>query len=221
MTSSDESCSQEIPQNIFGWKTDHTRPSQTALRSAFVRRFDEIFACAQELARVTEALKKLKNQKSTSGHRLKKCAAALIAQMEGKVKQWSELVPWCYPHLHPLNDREAIQLGEQLLQHGASFELASALAKYAQKRGAGAPARKRKVCIQALDLRLVEGRKKWFWGRLAGELCPCGAGEHTHRCEEQLRLGVYDLEKFIQSCGIDLGQARVNPAQLSSRRFTP
>lgn len=87
-----------------------------------------------------------------------------------------------------------------LMAAGKTSVVASAVAKVAVPYKGGRPPSKRRLAVEALEMKM---RNPLFsWDRIAGVICTCGSATHGHACGERLRQEARLLNKLLRKHGV-------------------
>ena len=188
------------------WSAGESEPVLSALTDAIVHATEDIACRSRQLL---EAADQARLRGTHLSNELDPEITAAVVAVQEAVKHWRELVDWLARGTPPVPVSELFEAIDRLLKMGVPREWAGSISEGLSNRQKGAPAKRRDLFIRALELRLIEGTKKWTWTRLADKLCDCGSvsnGQpaHTHACRENIRFGVHDVERFLKEHQIDL-----------------
>ena len=114
-------------------------------------------------------------------------------------REWNELLDWIYPATSALSLEKGMSIANLMDESGFPSEEIDTIVKRIGRRPPGRPATKRRIAVQAKEMRLTDS-KRWKWQEITRALCDCGK-EHTIRCQDNLRREVLHLEKTLQKFG--------------------
>jgi len=88
----------------------------------------------------------------------------------------------------------------QYLSAGLTPEQSFALSQERPKKKRGRPVSKRRVAVDALEMRLQN--PKLSWTRVAIKVCSCGAPKHDSQCGQRIRIQTIELTGTLKRLGV-------------------
>lgn len=170
------------------WVADPKRPIYSALLEAALQRFDQLFNGS-----IIHRMEHAKNVEE---------AREICSELIALAQEATEILEWLSPHT-PLPLDLAIQVAEVFRKPNLPEEVWRGIIRRAERRERGRPITKRLIAIQALELKLFDG-KKWTHQRIAQKLCDCGNEIHDKKCSESIRQSVLGLKRILKKYCSDL-----------------
>lgn len=209
ITVSQDVCIPEADLFRFIFPPLTARPVESALREALVKRAELSFG---PVSANSEAILLKKGV-----NRVQRVFAPFkTGQAESRQlsKEIKELFGWVAPVPKKGHDEESLNfVAKVLMEQGDTVSNVISLANKMKRGCPGPPIKKRRIAIEAYELRL-QNKKKWTWSKLTKEFCTCGAQLHDYKCQERLRREVGHLKRLLQKYQIALPQTppEISPA---------
>ncbi|MCI0622101.1 MAG: hypothetical protein L0387_10605 [Acidobacteria bacterium] len=175
-----------MPRKVSGLNKEHAAVSQHPVRDALEK------ALVSGLRQISAQYSKARRQFGDG------FSAGTFLRRSPLVKKCLEIESWVKPDTSVGEERQAkaSKLAETLQKAGWPYEPTAMFAEAVERRGSGAPPKKRALAIRALEAKLTN--PKFSWMRFTQKNCDCGSSDHRDHCKQAIRQNVIHLQRLIR-----------------------